>query len=327
MSFRRKIVVLFVCFFGLISVGTTQSTPQIQVTALNDHLLFFYDGRKPAERYSEDFNWYDDSAMKLGIGVYVIHDGDEALVYDTFTSVPQAQFVRDYLTEQGIKKFVVVHSHWHLDHIAGNEVFQDSPIIATQAARDTLEQLKADIEKGEAEGWGPPAINPLIIPNMTYTGTMQIDVGSIRAELRNINIHSTDQTVILLPADKILLAGDTVEDTLTYMVEVDQLPEHIKSLKMMRDWEYDVMYPNHGDPDVITSGGYDKTFIDATVMYISGMLERSHDEDFLEVTLEDILGDALDNKWVRVFEPYREVHAQNLKFVQDYWKDKELPKF
>jgi len=29
--------------------------------------------------------------------------------------------------------------------------------------------------------------------------------------------------------------------------------------------------------------------------------------------------------WIRPFEPYREVHEQNLKLVHDYWKEKTLP--
>ena len=73
-------------------------------------------------------------------------------VYDTFTSVPQAKFVRDYLTKKGIKKFTVVHSHWHLDHIAGDFVYDDSDVVTTTATKDALEKQKADIEYRKAMG-------------------------------------------------------------------------------------------------------------------------------------------------------------------------------
>src|SRR6266511_5115306 len=75
--------------------GETTSTPSIKVQALNDYLIYFFDGRRPTERYSKDWNWFDDAAMKLGVGTYAIHSGDQAVVYDTFTSVPQAKFVRE----------------------------------------------------------------------------------------------------------------------------------------------------------------------------------------------------------------------------------------
>ena len=55
---------------------TTVAEPPIQVKALNDYVIYFFDGRRPAESYAKDWNWYDDAAMKLGVGTYVIHQGD-----------------------------------------------------------------------------------------------------------------------------------------------------------------------------------------------------------------------------------------------------------
>src|SRR5262245_29697350 len=68
------------------------AAPRIEVRALNDYLLVFYAGRDPSFRSSAEWNWFDDSAMKLGIAMYVIHQGDEAVVYDTFASVTQARW-------------------------------------------------------------------------------------------------------------------------------------------------------------------------------------------------------------------------------------------
>jgi hypothetical protein len=45
-------------------------------------------------------------------------------------------------------------------------------------------------------------------------------VGDIKVELRQANIHSEDGLVIYLPSDRILPAGDTLEDTLNYLHEV-----------------------------------------------------------------------------------------------------------
>jgi glyoxylase-like metal-dependent hydrolase (beta-lactamase superfamily II) len=300
------------------------SVQPVKVQALNDYLIFFFDGRRSAERYSKDRNWRDDAAMKLGVGTYAIHSGDEAIVYDTFTSVAQAKFVRDYLEKMGIKKFTVVHSHWHLDHVAGDAVYDDSDVVATTLTRDALAKQKADIESGKL--WGPPPIMPVRIPNVTFDDTKQLKVGDIDLELRRINIHAVDSAVIYIPKDKILLAGDTLEDSLTYMIEVENLAEHVKNLKDMRKWDVAKIFPNHGDPDIIMKGGYDQTFIDATEDYVTKMLGKSHDPDYLKGTMEDYIGDAAAKGWVHIFEPYREVHTQNLKLVHDYWKDKELPK-
>ena len=140
-----------------------------------------------------------------------------------------------------------------------------------------------------------------------------------------MNIHSIDGCVIWIPKDRILLAGDTLEDPLTYMVEVENLADHLKDLERMRQWDIAKIFPNHGDPDVIGGGGYDKTLIDATVAYVTKMLARSHDRDYLTGTMEDYIGESAAKGWVHPFAPYRDVHAQNLKLVHDYWRARPLP--
>ena len=307
----------------LAPIGMNIQMAAITVHPLNDYLIYFFAGRQPGERYARDWNWLDDAAMKLGVGTYAIHNGNEAIVYDTFATVPQARFVRDHLENIGIEKFTVVHSHWHLDHIAGDAIYEDSDVVATSLTRDALVRQKTDIESGAV--WGPPPIVPLRLPNITFDERMELAVGDIRLELRRMNIHSVDGCVIYLPKDRLLLAGDTVEDTLTYMVEVENLADHIESLKDMQQWDIAKILPNHGDPDTIVNGGYDKSLIDATVIYVTNMLAKAHDAGYLEGTMADYVGEEAAKGWVHLFEPYRDVHAQNLKLVHDYWKDKRLP--
>lgn len=131
--------------------------------------------------------------------------------------------------------------------------------------------------------------------------------------------------MILIPSDRLLLAGDTLEDTVTFMVEFGDLAEHVKNLKKMRTMEFDRIYPNHGDPDVIAAGGYGKTLIDATVDYITKMLQRAKSKSYLEGTLEEYIGGSMKKHWVTLYEPYRDVHSDNLKGVREYYKNRKLP--
>jgi cyclase len=301
----------------------TKTTPHVKFHHHNDYLISFYAGRDQAKRHLEERNWLDDSALKLGTAMYAIHSGAEAIVYDTFASMAHAEFVRSYLEKLGVRKFTAVLSHWHLDHIAGNAVFDDGDIIATSLTRDALVRHKADIEAGKLGG--PPPIKPLRFPNLLFEDRKKLSVGEIALELRRMNIHSIDGCVVYLPRDKLLLAGDTLEDPLTYMIEVENLAEHLRQLREMKGWDVARILPDHGDPDIIRAGGYDKTLIDATIAYVTKMLTRAHDADYLDGTMEDFIGDSAAKGWIRPFEPYREVHEQNLKLVHDYWKDKRLP--
>src|ERR1700679_2273903 len=133
---------------ALLAVGVADAAEMnMRVFELNDHLLSFYDGR-PAESKAPHgaHNWADFGAMNVGVATYVVHRGDRALVYDTYPSTQQAQWVRDYLVKAGIRHFTLVNSHWHLDHVGGNAVYADVDRISTDKTLQRLTAKKAAIE-------------------------------------------------------------------------------------------------------------------------------------------------------------------------------------
>ena len=193
-----------------------------------DEVYAFYDGRIEGIRaYSEYPNWLDDGAYSLGVCSYAIVSGGEALVYDTSISLPHARIIRNTLEKAGVRHIRVVLSHWHVDHVAGNEVFADCEIIANtltaQAMRDNRERLEND----------NPAIMPLIMPNRTFETELQLKVGDIDVELRHVDIHSHDGTMLILPQRKLMLAGDALEEPITYVAEPRRLEHHLRDLERM----------------------------------------------------------------------------------------------
>jgi cyclase len=302
----------------------TRTIDDIKTIEINDHTLAFYAGRNWT-RIIDEPNWKDDGAMKLGIATYAIYKNDKAIIYDTFTDIRQAMWVRNHLENMGIKQFIVVLSHWHLDHIAGNEVYKDCNIISNALTRELLLKNKMDIEMGCSSG--PPEIKPLILPNITFDKKASLYLDDLQLELLNIDIHSKDGTIIHIPSDKILIAGDTLEDSVTYIDEVENLVEHVKNLQQLKQLAFTTILPNHGDPNVIKDGGYDKTLIDATINYITRMVSRAHDKDFLKSSMKSYLREEFEKGWVHYYEPYEEVHSENLKKVYDYYKNKQLSSF
>src|SRR4051794_3061333 len=143
-------------------------------------VLAFYDGRVGGVRaWSAEPNWLDDGAYVLGVCTYAIVSGAEALVYDTHISPAHARIIRKTLERQGFTCIRVVLSHWHRDHIAGNEVFTDCEIIAHALTLKAMEDNRALIETGD------PPITPLIMPTRTYEGSLRLEVGTIPVELRH----------------------------------------------------------------------------------------------------------------------------------------------
>lgn len=288
-------------------------TTKLRVLRPAPNIYAFYDGRIEGYRYAEGENWVDDGVLSLGIASYAIVDGVEALIYDTHISVERGAFIRKTLENGGVKKFTIVLSHWHLDHIAGTAAFDDCPIISNKRTADHLKKHRAAIENGTSSG--PPAINPLIMPTQTFEGSIQLHVGGVHVELIEANIHSDDATVLWLGSERILLAGDTMEDTIAYVGEPEHFDTHLKDLDRLWTLNPERILPNHGDPEIIALGGYEKTLIRANQQYIR-MLKRCVGEPELrEKPLREIITGPLEAGWVNLFEPYEAIHRQNVNVV------------
>jgi glyoxylase-like metal-dependent hydrolase (beta-lactamase superfamily II) len=273
----------------------------------------FYDGRIDGYRFAEGRNWVDEGALSLGICSYAVADGDEALVYDTHVSLEHAQFLRTALEQQGVRKFTVVLSHWHLDHIAGTAAFPDSEVIASERTAELLAANRGAIERGSHEG--PPGIEPLILPTRAFSDREELEIGRLRVELIQVDIHSDDATVIWLPQRRLLLCGDTMEDTITYVTEPAGFDAHLADLERLWELGPERILPSHGDPDVIAAGGYPRELIRATEEYIRVLRRLPEEPSLGEPGLRELVADSLEAGWIHYYAPYEEVHRENVECV------------
>jgi len=276
-------------------------------------VLAFYDGRVPGHRYAAEPNWVDEGALGLGIASYAIIDGGDALVYDTHISVLHAGRIREVLAAEGAERFIVALSHWHLDHVAGTEAFADCEVIACERTAEHLANRRKAIESGTASG--PPAIRPLVLPTRTFADRLELSVGAIGLELRHFDIHSDDAAIAWLPEQRLLLAGDTLEDTVTYVNEPGDLDIHHADLNRLAGLGPEAILANHGDPDVIAAGGYDPRLIAATQGYIRKLQRSAGERDLRELDLRAFAAEWLADGSINYFEPYEAVHRSNVMAV------------
>jgi glyoxylase-like metal-dependent hydrolase (beta-lactamase superfamily II) len=288
---------------------------QMRVLHPGEGILAFYDGRAEGYRFAKEPNWVDRGALELGVASYALVSDGEALVYDTHVSVEHARSIWDTLERLGVRAFTVVLSHWHLDHVAGSAVFADSPIIANERTAEHLRHFKDEIEQGTLEG--PPAIDPLILPSQVFSDRLRLKIGRLEVELVQCDIHSDDATVVWLPEPRILLCGDTMEDTITYVSEPESLETHLADLDRLAQLDPARILPNHGDPEVIARGGYAAGLIQATRQYIDVLLRARGEPRPREASLREVIAGPLDAGWIHYFAPYEAVHRSNLKRVLD----------
>ena len=274
-------------------------------------ILAFYDGREPGAPLT-GANWVEYDLV-LGIASYAITDGNSAVVYDTHTSPDRGELIRAELERRDIHDVTVVLSHWHLDHIAGAGAFRGCEVIATERTAEHLELNREAIEAGTK--LGPPPIAPVVMPTQTFTERRPLDLGDREAELIHFNIHSDDAAVLWLPGERILLAGDTLEDTVTYVDEPDALEDHLAELDRLAALGAERILPAHGDPEVIGSGGYGPGFIAATRAYIERLLESRADEHLQRMPLREFAQEALAAGDLVYHDPYETVHRENVAKV------------
>jgi glyoxylase-like metal-dependent hydrolase (beta-lactamase superfamily II) len=275
----------------------------------------YFDGRLDGKRIvSPEPNWVDDGAYGLGIASFAIVEGREAVVYDPHISVSHGEVIRRHLEGQGARDFRMVLSHHHIDHVAGTEVFQDCEIIAHKLTEAAMRRDRPALEAGTYDG--PPAISPLIMPTTIFEGTLVLTLGRRRLTLVHLDVHSLDGVGLMLEDERVLLAGDTLEDMITYVAEPERLEIHFRDLERMSTLGIARILPNHGDADVIAKGGYAPTLITANERYVRRLLDQATKDPATDTPLRTFVAPELAAGWITDYAPYETVHRRNLAVVR-----------
>jgi cyclase len=177
----------------------------------------------------------------------IIDLGNRAVVFDTFNTQQASEDLRTTVHQlTGHSDIIVVNSHWHGDHIRGNQSFRDSIIISSRQTfemmqtihpdrisnqKSMLSQLQSDIMNQERElltetdrlvyeqknkqltflkemALSLPALE-LTLPNMIFENSL-----SLRGTTRSIELfalgtaHTINDTILYIPEDKIVFAAD-----------------------------------------------------------------------------------------------------------------------
>lgn len=297
----------------------------MQIYQINSNLTAFYfkgdtEPENPVLKNPPAGENWEVTCDRLGVAGYAIHSGQSAVVYDTLCSPEQAGKIKSYLEKTlGIVKFTVVLSHWHLDHVGGNELYKDCNIVACRQTRQELAQRRSAIEAGSL--WGAPPIKPLRLPDVVFDECMSIYLDDLEIKLCNFNIHSEDSVAAYIPCYKILLAGDMLEDSAPYITNPEAITTHLKNYELLRGMDIERILPNHGRSAVIKSGGYSKELIDSAIYYLGKLRELLRQDN--NRAIEDLRVFAapyLDKGVLHYWEPYEAVHQVNIEVLRSFLK-------
>ncbi|MGG3561874.1 MBL fold metallo-hydrolase [Neobacillus rhizosphaerae] len=208
--------------------------------------------------------------------------GSQTLVFDTFNTQQAAEDL-NRMAIQVTKRPVrwVVNSHWHGDHIRGNQVFKESTIVSSQTTFEKMKEFhpaRIEKQKGDVQGLNNyieslkqkiserydekvqqqihflsemelslPTLE-LVLPQQTFSNEMMFQGSKRSAQLFTLGGgHSYCDAVLYIPEDKVAFMGDLlfVGTPPTFFDESN--PENwIQILRQIEEMDIATAIPGHG---------------------------------------------------------------------------------
>lgn len=214
------------------------------------------------EEIADDVFLVPDERVPLVPNVGIILGEHTALVVDTGLGPRSGAKVREIAERlAGDRRLLLTLTHFHPEHGYGAQAFRDVPIVYNRGQRDEFRQKAAgyldtfrdlsDEVAHELEGV------EFVDPQIVYEDNLELDLGGKVVQLRTWGAaHSRGDQVIFLPEERVLFAGDLVENGFfpifpffpPYDTDVDgdawiQVLDELTALKP------ELVIPGHGERD------------------------------------------------------------------------------
>ncbi|WP_137988258.1 MBL fold metallo-hydrolase [Streptomyces vilmorinianum] len=187
----------------------------------------------------------------------LVVSGDRAALVDTAATEARARALREaVLSVAPAAPQVLVNTHFHGDHTFGNFVFPESLVVGHERARTEMTEaglhltgLWPDVEWGDLE---------LVPPALTFRDRLTLHIGEKTAELLHLGpAHTSNDTVLWLPAARVLFTGDLVMNGVTPFCPMGSVAGSLEALDTMRALAPEVVVTGHGP--VAGPGVFDET--------------------------------------------------------------------
>lgn len=157
-------------------------------------------------------------------------------------------------TEQPI--LYIINTDHHRGHIIGNQYFPMATVIAHEFAwknmksygdsfRTRLLNLYRNRMPEAAEEWKRHL--KIVEPEITFSGRTFLYKGQKEIHLIPLGGHTPATTVVYLPDDRLLFAGDLVVTDRPPFLSQGDTKEWLQALTYLRKIRYDVLIPGHGE--------------------------------------------------------------------------------
>ena len=262
-----------------------------------------------------------------GVGWDICNSGfivgdDGVLVIDAMMVASQVRLYMEEIrkvTDKPIR--YVVNTHHHVDHSFGNQFYLPAEIVSHRGCREALITRGADVGMLSEryphyrDDWAEARLTPASI---TYEDKMIVHLGGKVIELLHPGpAHTYGDTLVYLPEDKVLFAGDVAFHYLTPLARDGHISNWIKVANgILNHLDATTLIPGHGP----VSG---KEVVSATLKYLRLVKRTSRSHFQRGASVEDTSRAVLLGEYADWVEPER-VMVNVQRLYQEFRG--ELPK-
>lgn len=172
-------------------------------------------------------------------------------VVDTFENIAAAQAMLDAIrkkTSQPVR--FVVNTHYHLDHVAGNNLFAAAGATvlaqANVSAWERTENLKFYGPKITAQQ--KDEVQSLGLPSVTYKHGVDLYLGARHLIVRSLPGHTGGDSIVYDPVANVVFCGDLFwNHTLPNLIDASTGPWIDTLDTLLADYPTATFVPGHGD--------------------------------------------------------------------------------
>jgi glyoxylase-like metal-dependent hydrolase (beta-lactamase superfamily II) len=189
---------------------------------------------------------------------------DSVAVIDTFADANAAEALLAEIHKlTALPVRYVINTHYHLDHVAGNELFakQGAVVLAQRNVRawERTENLKFFGDKITAEQ--KLRVESLGLPTLLYREGLELYLGDRKLVLRVMPGHTGGDTVVVVPDAQVVFSGDLFwNHTLPNLIDANTVQQIASDDTLMTDYPDASFVPGHGEvgkaKDVLAFSNY-----------------------------------------------------------------------
>jgi cyclase len=206
----------------------------------------------------------DDAKGAAGSNSGFVIGDDGVAVIDTFVNPAAAkQLLAEIqkLTKLPVK--FVINTHYHLDHVAGNGVFEETGavIIGHRNIRGWIHTENLKFFGKDIKPEQKAMVEGLVAPNLIYDSVIELYLGSRRIVVRYYPGHTGGDSVVTIPDAQVVFCGDLFwRKTLPNLIDGTTDKWAATDAKLAAEAPKATFIPGHGDvgnaADVQEFGGY-----------------------------------------------------------------------